>query len=181
MDYFKSKNFLQFLLLGLIAVIFISAITSSLLYLISFNFDLTKNNIQINYEWIVETDVNGQAVFLEIASSSDERSLGLSNRESLCEYCGMLFLFNESAERSFVMRNMNFPLDILFISEDDTIVKIYENAEPEGANPQNIYNSTAPVIKVLELNAGMAERLGLEEGDKAEFLSIGILRAKPIQ
>lgn len=181
MDYFKSKNFLQFLLLGLVAVIFVTTITSSLLYFIYFSFNYANNNAQASYEFVVETSVNDQAIFLEIAGSSEEHQLGLSNRASICSNCGMLFLFEEVAEQSFVMRNMEFPLDLLFIDENNVIVKIYENLEPEGANPQNVYNSFKPVIKVLELNAGMVKKLGLQEGDTADFLNVGILRARPIK
>lgn len=181
MDYFKSKNFLQFLLLGLVAVIFVTTITSSLLYFIYFSFNYANNNAQANYEFMVETSVNNQTLFLEVAASPEEHQLGLSNRASICSNCGMLFLFEEVAEQSFVMRDMKFPLDILFIDENDVIVKVYENLEPEGANPQNIYHSVKPVIKVLELNAGMSQKLGLREGDAADFLNIGILRAKPIK
>lgn len=119
-------------------------------------------SIQNEIIWSVnnETDIS-----LEIADTPQKRYLGLSNRNDLCADCGMLFVSEDMRDHSFVMRNMNFPLDILFI-RDNTVVKLYENLPPEGSAPQNIYSSGEPVNYVLELNGGKASELGLRKGSE---------------
>ena len=107
--------------------------------------------------------ISGQQVFIEIVKTPSAMYKGLSNRPTLCRDCAMLFVFPESDQRTFVMRDMNFPLDIIFL-HDGKIVKIYKNLPPEGSAPQMQYQSEVPANRVLELNAGRARELGLEEG-----------------
>lgn len=108
----------------------------------------------------------GEQLFsLEIASSPEQHYKGLSGREYLCNNCGLLFLFNEPARKTFVMRDMLFPLDVIFIDED-VIVDIYQNLVPEGAITKNSYSSSRPVDKVLEINGGRANQLKLKIGDQ---------------
>jgi len=102
---------------------------------------------------------------VEIVSDSMDMYRGLSNRKELCAQCGMLFVFPDLSERTFVMRDMNFPLDIIFLA-DGKIVKIHANLPPEGRNTKNLYSSEEPADRVLEINAGLAVELGLKEGDK---------------
>ncbi|HPY08412.1 MAG: DUF192 domain-containing protein [Patescibacteria group bacterium] len=106
-----------------------------------------------------------QVFKIEIVSDSMDMYRGLSNREELCAQCGMLFVFPDLSERTFVMRDMNFPLDIIFLAEGK-IVKIHTNLPPEGSNTKNLYSSEGPADRALEINAGLAAELGLKEGDK---------------
>jgi uncharacterized membrane protein (UPF0127 family) len=92
--------------------------------------------------------VGNRSIDLEIANTPTQRYLGLSGRASICLDCGMLFSFPEKKEQSFVMRNMNFPLDIIFIA-DTKIIKIYHNLRPEGSEPQGSYNSGEPIDYVI--------------------------------
>lgn len=110
-------------------------------------------------------EVNGKTLQIETVTTPWQHYLGLSNRESLCADCGMLFIFASQEPRQFVMRNMHFPLDIIFI-KDDTIVKIAKNLEPEGSEPQNLYSSDSPVDKVLEVNGGYSDTYNLRVGQK---------------
>lgn len=110
--------------------------------------------------------VLGEQLFsLEIARSPEQHYRGLSGKEYLCNNCGLLFLFNEPARKTFVMRDMLFPLDIIFIDKD-VIVDIYHNLAPEGAITKNSYSSSRPVDKVLEINGGRANQLKLKIGDQ---------------
>jgi len=108
--------------------------------------------------------INGQIIKAELASSALDQYSGLSNRPSLCADCGMLFVFPDKQEREFVMRNMNFPLDIIFLS-DGKIINIAANLKPEGDNPATRYKSATPANQVLELNGGYSEKYGLKAGD----------------
>ena len=107
----------------------------------------------------------GAAVFqMEIVGTSAEQTRGLSGREKLEENQGMLFIFPNKAVRSFWMAGMKFPLDIIWIS-GNKIIGISENLPPATAMNAPIYSSPEPVDKVLEINAGLAEKLGIKVGD----------------
>jgi uncharacterized protein len=100
----------------------------------------------------------------EVADTAYLHYQGLSNRSSLCSNCAMLFLFSQKKERSFVMRNMNFPLDIIFIA-DNRIVNIAHQALPEGPTPKKIYKSESLADAVLEINSEQAKKCDLKIGD----------------
>ncbi len=101
---------------------------------------------------------------VEVADNSASQYQGLSNRESLCPECGMLFLFSEKQDLNFVMRNMNFPIDIIFIANKE-IINIHRNAKPEGKNPKKIYSSAKKADAVLEINAFKSSKCDLKPGD----------------
>lgn len=157
-DYFRhnSKRIIKISLIFLALLFFILSL--------AYVNHLKNEKLKIEDEKILKWNVLGEEIALELASSSNKRYQGLSNRNSLCHNCGMLFVFEEPRNASFVMRDMNFPLDIIFI-RDDKVIKIYENLVPEGGTPQEIYSSPEPVNLVLELNAGRASQLNLKEGE----------------
>jgi len=107
--------------------------------------------------------IGDQKISVEIAASPLAQYRGLSGRPDLCADCGMLFNFNDSQEREFVMRDMKFPLDIIFINRG-RIIKIADNLPPEGNKPVNVYRSDSPADQVLEVNAGYCSARGLEVG-----------------
>lgn len=111
----------------------------------------------------------GSAVFeVEIADTALKQARGLSGRTSLKESKGMLFVFGDTAVRSFWMAKMNFPLDIVWI-KGDRVVGFSEDLPPTGALGAEAYYSPEPVDKVLEINAGLVEKLGIRVGDKVVF------------
>jgi len=104
---------------------------------------------------------------VEIADTPELRYLGLSGREGLADDEGMLFVYEDAAERSFCMRQMTFPLDIAFMDSNLRVVRIYTMpVEPDGAGTAT-YPSYAPAQYVLEVNAGMFAELGIDVGDLA--------------
>jgi uncharacterized membrane protein (UPF0127 family) len=109
--------------------------------------------------------INGVDIRVDIANDEESWYKGLSNRDKICRNCGMLFIFSNRSERTFVMREMRFPLDIIWIDRDK-IVKIDKNTAPEGKEYLHEYHSPSPVNYVLEVNAGFAEKQGFKLGDK---------------
>ena len=107
-------------------------------------------------------------VFVEIADSPDEWERGLMFRESLKENSGMLFIFKDSKERNFWMKNTLVELDIIFINKNFEIVNI-KNAIPCEKEPCESYESVLPAKYVLEVNSGFAEKNNLNIGDGLEF------------
>ena len=103
---------------------------------------------------------------LEIAETEYETQTGLMYRHSMEDNQAMLFIFKESQQRSFYMKNTEFALDIIFINTKKEIVNFHKNAEP--------YNKTSlpsdgPIKYVLEINAGLSDNWGLEKGDLIEW------------
>lgn len=105
---------------------------------------------------------------LEVVDSAREKYKGLSKRNYLCGNCAMLFVFKDSKERSFVMREMMMPIDMIFI-EDNVVIDVYKNLEPEGKDYKNYYKSSGIVDKVLEINANYSDRYDIKVGDKIKI------------
>lgn len=127
-----------------------------------------RNTIGANTS-TVKAAINDHTFTVEIAKSSDEQQLGLSGRESLAPDHGMLFLFEKPGTYSFWMKNMNFPIDIIFIKEDK-VVSVIHNATPAGENqnPQ-LYSPEGPIDTALEINAGLAEKYKIKKGDTVKL------------
>lgn len=112
--------------------------------------------------------INNTKINLEIANTSAEHYLGLSFRKGLLKDSGMLFIFTKKEIRSFVMRDMNFSLDIVFIDGNE-IVDIYKNL-PFDTKSQNIlYTSSSEVDKVLELPGNFCQENNISIADKISF------------
>ncbi len=116
-----------------------------------------------NEDYVVINNTNIELI--GIADDADKAYMGLSFKESMCEDCGMLFPFDEKKVRTFAMRDMMFPLDIIWI-DDNKIVKIHKNLEPEGHIVQNLYSSDFSVNNVLEVNAGFSDKNNIKVGDE---------------
>ena len=100
---------------------------------------------------------------LEVATSSEAREQGLSNRPSLPADQGLLFIFPEPKFYGFWMKEMNFAIDIIWLDEDGVVVDITKEALPE-TYPEVFYPPT-PIKYVIEVNANYAEGKKLELGD----------------
>lgn len=109
--------------------------------------------------------INDQTIDLLVADTDETRIKGLSGKDSLPENQGMLFVFDEKAEYSFWMKDMKFPIDIIFMN-DENVVTVYENVEPASESNTSLerYTATEPANYVLELNAGEANKLNIKTG-----------------
>ena len=102
---------------------------------------------------------------VEVAKNPKEQALGLMFRDNIPQGTGMLFVFMPPQEVSFWMKGTEVPLDMLFIRLDGTIGKIKSNAKPHDLVP---ISSGEPVVGVLEIGGGEAERLGIKVGDRLQ-------------
>ncbi len=112
--------------------------------------------------------IAGKKIPVEIASTPEEQRQGLSGREKLEKNSGMLFVFPDKKQRFFWMKNMRFPIDIVWL-DDEKIVKIDSFLEPEGEHPKKHYPSSVPVNYVLELNAGFCDLHNIKVGEKVKY------------
>lgn len=119
---------------------------------------------------IVDKNGNIKAqVRIEIADTDEKRSRGLGFRQSLATDSGMLFIHEPPKKYTYWMKGMEIPLDIIWIFNDE-IKDIIPNIPPpiNGQTEQTLerYSSTVDVNRVLETNAGFAEKNNIEVGDK---------------
>lgn len=112
---------------------------------------------------IKHSDHKTTSFLVELADSDAERSQGLMCREAMADNKGMLFAFPDNAERSFWMKNTIIPLDIIYVDAKGKIVSIQKNAVPYDRTPLPSYGKA---VAVLEINAGLSDRLHIKVGDK---------------
>ncbi len=113
---------------------------------------------------------NGNLIRAELAKTNEERARGLMYREGIASDQGMLFIFEEEEIHSFWMKNMSFPIDIIWLDEGKRIVHMEINVPPCKEMPCPTYASKIPSLYVLELKAGCVESNGLKLYDRLEFI-----------
>jgi uncharacterized membrane protein (UPF0127 family) len=104
-----------------------------------------------------------------VAQTADQRYLGLSDADSLPEDSGMLFVFDAAADRTFVMREMDFGLDIVYADTEGVITTIHH--APAPAPDENGEQQRYPGYGqyVLEVGHRWSTERGVEEGDVLDF------------
>ena len=117
--------------------------------------------------WVEVADTRYE---VEVADDDAERARGLMFRDELASGHGMLFIHERQAPQAYWMKNTRIALDILYFDEDRTLVSQQRDVPPCSAgNACPPYPSDAPARYVLELNAGEAARIGLQDGMKMTF------------
>ena len=110
--------------------------------------------------------VNGKQFSVAVADTATKRTQGLSGVSAMGENEGMLFLFPIPAKYSFWMKDMNFPIDIIWI-RDGKIAGVSENLPaPTGNGVFSLPNYTpeSAVDMVLEIGAGNSKKYGFQVG-----------------
>jgi uncharacterized membrane protein (UPF0127 family) len=101
-------------------------------------------------------------ILVEVARDRTQEEQGLSGRDSLPEGRGMLFVFEYDGDWGIWMKDMKFPIDILFLSEAGSVVSVNANVPPDSY-PRVFYPPLA-VRYALELPAGYAQAHGIAAG-----------------
>ena len=118
-------------------------------------------------EWV---ELAGERYAVEIAATDEARARGLMFRDRLQDGHGMLFIHDREEAQAYWMKNTRIPLDILYFSRDRRLVSQQRDVPPCSAGVRcPPYPSRGPALYVLELNAGEAARLGLEDGTELRF------------
>ena len=106
----------------------------------------------------------GQARFsVEIADTPESQARGLMFRDSLPRGAGMLFLYDRPQRVAFWMRNTFIPLDMIFMDASGTVTRVHHEAVPLDETP---IDGGPGVLAVLEINGGLARRLGIAVGSE---------------
>ncbi len=112
-------------------------------------------------------EIGNVLVRAEVAASPEERRLGLSGRSALSENSGTLFIFDEAARHAIWMKDMRFPIDILWLREG-RVAALRERVPPPSPGTADyllpIYAPDVPADFVLEVSAGFVERHDIRVG-----------------
>lgn len=100
---------------------------------------------------------------VELAVTPQDRARGLMFRESLPSQSGMLFVFDPPQPVAFWMKNTLIPLDMIFLDQTGTVIKVHANAVPGDLTP---VEGGDKVFAVLEINAGLAARYLITPGSE---------------
>src|SRR3989344_4284483 len=104
----------------------------------------------------------------QVVATPSDRKKGLSGRESLPLNHGMLFVFEQKAQYGIWMKDMQFPIDIIWIGEDKRIVDIVFSATVEKGKRDSeltVYKPKEAAKYILEINAGLSRLHELSVGD----------------
>jgi len=152
----NKKNFIKWILFVL------------LVFFLGLNFFNSKNTEEIQpIQNVGYVKLGGISIAVELALTPESQAQGLSGRDRLGENEGMLFVFDRPDKYSFWMKDMNFPIDIIWIGEDLQIIYIKKNATPESFPEAFTPNTKAKYI--LEVISGFSENNNLREGDRVLF------------
>ena len=122
-----------------------------------------------DYAHAIVTTSTGKKISVEVADTVEKRSLGLGNRSGLENGWGMLFVFEKSKQHGFWMKDMEFPLDIIWL-DNHRIAYILRNVQPvkSGVIPP-VMTPPETVNFVLEIDAGRADELKLQVGQRLKY------------
>ena len=117
--------------------------------------------------------ISGVAFTVDVADTPEKRFQGLSGRPVLEEGTGMLFIFQEERKHTFWMKDMRFPLDMVWINASCAVADITTDVpSPPPDSDDSVlptYSPSAPATYNLEISAGVAAASGLKTGDTVTF------------
>ena len=115
----------------------------------------------------VTVTIDNKVYTVDTANTPAEQEQGLSGRSPLQNGTGMLFIFDTPDNYGFWMKEMNFPLDIIWISADYHIVHIEKDLTPQTY--PTVYYPNSPSQYVLEISAGQTDQNNIKVGDLVTF------------
>lgn len=111
--------------------------------------------------------IGGKIIRVTVADTPEARQEGLGGRNGLAPDEGMLFIFPEDGKYGFWMKNMKFPIDILWLSAGGEVIHMAQNVSPDTY--PRVFTPETPARYVLELPAGYAKAYTVEVGDEVRF------------
>ena len=117
-------------------------------------------------ENLVSFTKNNTNIYLEVANTDKQREHGLMDRKSMPENHGMIFIFSKPEILRFWMKNTLIPLDMIFLNHHH-VVAIFSNVPPcpKETSLCPSFGPDVQVDEVIELNAGMADKLHITENE----------------
>jgi uncharacterized membrane protein (UPF0127 family) len=110
--------------------------------------------------------LHGNTYHMTVLREPDELTRGLSGTESLGQDQAMLFVFPQVSKWAIWMKDMNYPIDIVWLDSDGQVVYLVKDAQP-SSYPKTQFTPDKPARYVIELPSGTIERTGIVIGDPA--------------
>lgn len=107
--------------------------------------------------------VGEKAIVVEVADTKQKRIKGLSGHTSLEKGTGMLFIFKSDDHHSIWMKDMDFPIDVIWVNKHFEVVDLEENVRPDSY--PKMYSPDKPSRFIVEVNAGFINRYNIKTGD----------------
>ncbi|MEX0931776.1 MAG: DUF192 domain-containing protein [Candidatus Paceibacterota bacterium] len=149
-------------------LIFTSLFAGIFLLLFLYQLGIFSEKVTPQYKYTdAEVSIRDAVFSVHVADTPEEQVQGLSFQESLPEYSGVWFAFDSPSPRGFWMKDMLFPIDIIWLNSAMQVVHVEHSLTPD-TYPQTF----APPVSaqfVLEIRAGLAEREGIVVGDSASI------------
>ncbi|NND18135.1 MAG: DUF192 domain-containing protein [Silicimonas sp.] len=145
-------------------IAFVAALVAAFVVSAPLHASCQIDRVDIRGDW-------GTARFtVEVADDPSERSRGLMDRDAMPTSAGMLFVYEHPQRATFWMKNTLIPLDMIFMDQTGRVTRVHENAVPLDLT--GIEGGEA-VQFVLEINGGLAGRLGIDAGSELRHPAIG--------
>ncbi len=158
MKIFIQRFFLKKHIFYIITILFVVG-----LFIFSFsNMDYKKNRLDM-----VIFTINGKSISTYIADDKLNREKGLSILDHIGDNEAMLFLFDKSGYYNFWMKDMKFPIDIVWLDKEKRIIYIKKNARPKDY--PSSYGPNIKSLYVLEFKNGFTDDNHLFVGDKLDL------------
>jgi uncharacterized membrane protein (UPF0127 family) len=118
----------------------------------------------------LNVSVNNQTLIADIAATNEQRTKGLAVKDSLAENQAMLFVFENEAEHTFWMKDMKFPIDIIWMDANKTVIHVEHNLQPCSTMILcTTYKASGNSLYVLETVSGFAQKHGITKGTHIDF------------
>ena len=113
--------------------------------------------------------INGVAFNTEVASNQSEFDKGLGGRPCILPNEAMLFAFKQPGQYPFWMKDMKFPIDMIWINSARQIVAYEPNKQPSSYPTRYQNQKTLPAQYVLEVKANTVQRISIHQGTIVGF------------
>ena len=111
--------------------------------------------------------IGGEEFRVLLADDEAERIQGLSGMPSLADDTVMLFVFPNDDKHGIWMKDMHFAIDIVWLDQDGYVIHIKKDATPDSF--PEIFRPDDNAGNVIEMSAGIVDRLALEQGHQVQF------------
>ena len=111
--------------------------------------------------------VDGKTFNVEVVDTPALLQKGLSGHSPLSPNQGMLFVFQKQGKYGFWMKDMTFPIDIIWIDANYKIIHIEKSVSP--ISYPKVFYPDSPALYVLEISSGQSESGSFHVGDSVEF------------
>jgi uncharacterized membrane protein (UPF0127 family) len=118
----------------------------------------------------INVTINGIELVADVAETNEQRTKGLSVKDALTEKEAMVFVFDTAQEHSFWMKDMKFPIDIIWLDRNKIVVHVEHNLQPCSFDGFcQTYKPDKDALYVIETVAGFAKNHNIVEGTRFDF------------